>query len=122
MDWSSVYVPKIRTKDAGPMFFLGSGGGTWNALYDMTDLATVESGPNYTEWTNPEWFNGWKVINNSMDPYVIRREIDRMLEVFYNEGPWLLLYFQPDFYGVSNRVNWQERRDEEVDIYNATLK
>jgi peptide/nickel transport system substrate-binding protein len=57
-----------------------------------------------------------------MDPYVIRREIDRMLEVFYNEGPWLLLYFQPDFYGVSNRVNWQERRDEEVDIYNATLK
>jgi len=45
-----------------------------------------------------------------------------MLEVFYNEGPWLLLYFQPDFYGVSNRVNWKERRDEEVDIYNATLK
>ena len=104
------------------MFFLGSGGGTWNPLYDMTDLATVESGPNYTEWTNPEWFNGWKVINNSMDPYVIRREIDRMLEVFYNEGPWLLLYFQPDFYGVSNRVNWQERRDEEVDIFSATLK
>ena len=122
MDWSSVYVPKIRTKDAGPMFFLGSGGGTWNPLYDMTDLATVESGPNYTEWTNPEWFNGWKVINNSMDPYVIRREIDRMLEVFYNEGPWLLLYFQPDFYGVSNRVNWQERRDEEVDIFKASLK
>ena len=121
MDWSSVYVPKIRKKEAGPMFFLGSGGGTWNPLYDMTDLATVESGPNYTKWTNEEWFKGWKVINNSMDPYVIRREIDRMLEVFYNEGPWLLLYFQPDFYGVSNRVKWQERRDEEVDIFDASL-
>ena len=121
MDWSSVYVPKIRKKEAGPMFFLGSGGGTWNPLYDMSDLATVESGPNYTKWDNEEWFNGWKVINNSMDPFVIRREIDRMLEVFYNEGPWLLLYFQPDFYGVSNRVNWQERRDEEVDIFDATL-
>jgi len=121
MDWSSVYVPKIRKKEAGPMFFLGSGGGTWNPLYDMSDLATVESGPNYTKWTNEEWFKGWKVINNSMDPYVIRREIDRMLEVFYNEGPWLLLYFQPDFYGVSNRVKWQERRDEEVDIFDASL-
>jgi peptide/nickel transport system substrate-binding protein len=121
MDWSSVYVPKVRKKEAGPMFFLGSGGGTWNPLYDMSDLATVESGPNYTKWTNEEWFKGWKVINNSMDPYVIRREIDRMLEVFYNEGPWLLLYFQPDFYGVSNRVKWQERRDEEVDIFDASL-
>ncbi|MEZ4831128.1 MAG: ABC transporter substrate-binding protein [Caldilineaceae bacterium] len=27
---------------------------------------------------------------------------NEMLEIFYNDPPWLLLYFQPDFYGVSN--------------------
>ena len=39
---------------------------------------------------NEEWFKGWKVINNTNDEYIIRREIDRMLEVFYNEGPWFI--------------------------------
>ena len=41
MDWASVYLPLTRRKEAGPLFFLGTGGGTWNALYDMADFATV---------------------------------------------------------------------------------
>jgi peptide/nickel transport system substrate-binding protein len=45
-----------------------------------------------------------------------------MLEVFYNDPPWLLLYMQPDFYGVSNRLDWQPRRDERVITFNAGLK
>ena len=88
----------------------------------MADLSKPDSGPNYTKWQNEEWFKGWKVINNTNNEYIIRREVDRMLEVFYNEGPWLHLYFQPDFYGVSNRVDWSPRRDEKVDLFKATLK
>jgi peptide/nickel transport system substrate-binding protein len=44
-----------------------------------------------------------------------------MLEVMYNDPPWLFLYFQPDFYGVSNRIDWEPRRDEKIVVYNATL-
>jgi len=44
-----------------------------------------------------------------------------MLEVFYNDPPWLLLYFQPDFYGVRSRIEWQARRDEKVIVYEASL-
>jgi peptide/nickel transport system substrate-binding protein len=122
LDWSSVYIPLIIEKKAGPMYFIGSGGATWSPLYDMADLSKPDSGPNYTKWMNEEWFKGWKVINNTNNEYIIRREVDRMLEVFYNEGPWLHLYFQPDFYGVSNRVDWSPRRDEKVDLFSATLK
>ena len=122
LDWSSVYIPLIIEKKAGPMYFIGSGGATWSPLYDMADLSKPDSGPNYTKWQNEEWFKGWKVINNTNNEYIIRREVDRMLEVFYNEGPWLHLYFQPDFYGVSNRVDWSPRRDEKVDLFKATLK
>ena len=122
LDWSSVYIPLIIEKKAGPMYFIGSGGATWSPLYDMADLSKPDSGPNYTKWQNEEWFKGWKVINNTNNEYIIRREVDRMLEVFYNEGPWLHLYFQPDFYGVSNRVDWSPRRDEKVDLFSATLK
>jgi peptide/nickel transport system substrate-binding protein len=45
-----------------------------------------------------------------------------MLEVMYNDPPWLFLYFQPDFYGVSNALDWTPRRDEHIVVYGAKLK
>ncbi|WP_291835996.1 ABC transporter substrate-binding protein [Limimaricola sp.] len=121
MDWASVYVPLIRKHEAGPMFFLGSGGGLWSALYDMSDLATVDSGPNYTNWDDPRWFDGWKQIEAAKTPEEERAVINEMLKVFHDDGPWLLMYFQPDFYGVSNRIDWQARRDEVVELFDAKL-
>ena len=121
LDWASVYVPLISKHAAGPMFFLGSGGATWSALYDMSDLATVDSGPNYTNWKNPDFFNGWKDIENAKTPEEERTIINRMLKVMYDDSPWLFMYFQPDFYGVSKRINWTARRDEEIDLWDVTL-
>jgi peptide/nickel transport system substrate-binding protein len=40
----------------------------------------------------------------------------------YNDPPWLFLYFQPDFYGVSNSVDWNPRRDEILDVNTATAQ
>ncbi len=53
-DWSSEYLPLIRQHDAGPLFFLGTGGDTWSAIYDMSDISAPDAGTNYTEWNNPE--------------------------------------------------------------------
>lgn len=122
MEWASVYVPLIQKHDVGPMFFLGSGGGTWSALYDMADLSAVDAGTNYTEWKNPDWFSGWPEIAAAATPEDQRAVINRMLEVFYNDPPWLMLYFQPDFYGVSSRVDFDPRRDEKVYLWNVALK
>ena len=121
MEWASVYVPMLSKHDMGPMFFLGSGGGTWSALYDMADLSAVDAGTNYTEWQNPDWFSGWAEIAAATTEEERRAVIDRMLEVFYNDPPWLMLYFQPDFYGVSNRVAFEPRRDEKVYLFDTTL-
>lgn len=120
-EWSSVYVPMIRAHDAGPMFFLGSGGGLWNAQYDMSDLATVDSGPNYTEWNDPRWFDRWADIAKATSVEEEDKIVNEMLKVFYDDGPWLLMYFQPDFYGVSNRVKWTARRDEVIELNEASL-
>ena len=121
MEWASVYVPLISQHDVGPMFLLGSGGGTWSPLYDMADLSAVDAGTNYTEWSNPDWFSGWPEIAAAETPEEQRAVIDRMLEVFYNDPPWLMLYFQPDFYGVSSRVDFEPRRDEKVYLWNVAL-
>jgi peptide/nickel transport system substrate-binding protein len=121
LEWSSVYVPLIRGHDAGPLFFLGSGGALWSPLYDMAALATVESGPNYTNWADPRWFDRWADIASATTPEEEREVINEMLQVFYDDGPWLHMYFQPDFYGVSRRIEWQARRDEHVNLWNARL-
>jgi len=120
-EWS-VFTPKIRQRNAGPLFLLGSGGSIWSALYDMADLSAVDAGTNYTRWNDPEWFAGWDKIAATRDPAEQNRIKDEMLKVFYERSPWLLLYFQPDFYGVSNRISWQARRDEKIYINEAKLK
>jgi peptide/nickel transport system substrate-binding protein len=122
MEWASVYTPLIRTHDAGPLFFLGSGGGTWSPLYDMADLSAVDAGTNYTGWANPDWYSGWEEIAAAKTEEERRPVIDRMLEVFYNDPPWLMMYFQPDFYGVSDRVDFEPRRDEKVYLFDTAIK
>jgi peptide/nickel transport system substrate-binding protein len=119
LEWASVYVPLINQHAAGPLFFLGTGGATWNALYDMADLSTPTAGTNYTNWEDPEFYAGWDQLNVRRPEAEQRTTIDRMLQIFYERGPWLLLYFQPDFYGVSQRIEWQARRDERIYITDA---
>ena len=121
MEFASVYVPLIQKHDAGPLFFLGSGGNLVTAEYDMTDIATPDSGTNYTGWQNQEWFDGWKKLETVTDPAERKVIIDAMQKVFYDDSPWLLLYFQPDFYGVSKRIAWDPRRDERVYLQGAAL-
>ncbi|MGY8776630.1 MAG: ABC transporter substrate-binding protein, partial [Longimicrobiales bacterium] len=61
-------------------------------------------------------------LSAATTPEETRTIIDEMLQVFYDDGPWLHLYFQPDFYGVSNRITWDARRDERVYVFEAGLK
>jgi peptide/nickel transport system substrate-binding protein len=119
LEWASVYQPLLRTHTAGPLFFLGTGGGLWSPIYDMNDIARVDSGTNYANWSDPRWFSRWDELTDATTPEETRRIVDEMLQVFYDDGPWLHLYFQPDFYGVSKRIEWQARPDERVYAFEA---
>jgi len=122
MEWASVYSPLLHARSMGPLFFLGTGGGLWSPIYDMTDLADVGSSTNYTHWDDDRWFGRWGDLAEAATPEESRSIINEMLQVFYDDGPWLHLYFQPDFYGVSNRIDWTARRDERVFLFEAGLK
>jgi peptide/nickel transport system substrate-binding protein len=122
LDWSSEFVPALRAHEVGPLYFVGTGGGTWNAQYDMADISSPTGATNYTEWSNPEWFElRENFANPDLSDEEVQDVVNQMLEVMYNDPPWLFLYFQPDFYGVSNRIDWEPRRDEKIVVYNATL-
>ncbi len=122
LDWASGYVPLIRERRAGPMYFLGTGGNIWSPYIDMNDLNSVEAGTNYTHWDDPRWFDGWDVLRDPSATEAEREETRlEMLRVFYEDGPWLHLYSQPDFYAMSSRLNFEPRQDERVYLWTATL-
>src|SRR5690606_28284938 len=52
MDWGSEFVPALRLHEVGPLYFVGTGGSTWSAVYDMSDLSAPDAATNYTEWNN----------------------------------------------------------------------
>lgn len=122
MEFSSSFLPVARAHDAGPLFLLGTGGATWSALYDMADIVAPHGGTNYTEWDDPEWFAGWTKINSSRDPAYQKTVIDDMQRIFYERGPWLLLYFQPNYYAISTKLDWAPRSDELIYLYDAKRK
>ena len=88
----------------------------WSPLYDMSDLSSPDAGINYTDWSDPEFFNGWKKMDATRDPVIQQQIIDEMLHVMHDRGTWMLLYFQPDVYGVSNAISWEPRADETISL------
>lgn len=120
-DFGAEFIPALLDQQAGPMYFVGSGGGAWNALYEMADLSGPDSNPNYGRWFNEDWFNAWDSLADVSSAEEEREIVLNMLEIFYEDPPWLMLYFQPDFYGVSTRLDWEGRRDEKLYVQDATL-
>lgn len=116
LDFASVYIPLTRRHEAGPLFMLGTGGATWSPLYDLSDLTSATSGTNYTNWNDPTFFDGWRKLEQTKDEGEQHAIINEMLNVFHDRGTWMLLYFQPDIYGVSNKISWQPRADEKISL------
>jgi len=116
LDFASVYMPLLRKHDAGPLFLTGTSGASWSALYDLADFPAPDGGANYTNFTDPEFYAGWKRLEVTRDPVEQEKIIRAMLTVFHERGTWLQLYFLPDLYGVSNKISWQPRADELISL------
>ncbi len=40
-----------------------------------------------------------------------------MQEIIHEEAPWVFLWMQHDFYGVSRRIDWQPRADGRIYLH-----
>ena len=121
-DFGSVFVPALVGKTAGPLFVVATGGSIWSAQYDMADLRAPDGATNYPSWNNDAWFGGWDRLAQTRDAAEQDAIVNEMLEAFYNDPPWLMLYFQPLYYGVSERLDWEPRRDARIVVTNARLR
>ena len=112
----------------GPLYMGGTGGSKWSAQYDMADIPGHLAGgaaaeTNYTHWDNDVWFDGWDALPAlTADPEAERALEIAMLEEFYNDPPWLMLYAGPRLEAVSNRLDYRSRADFFITVYDAKLK
>ena len=111
-----------REHRAGPMFFIGQGGATWSAIYDMSLFPSRDAPVNTGNWYNAEWQTRWDSLSGVRDTAEERKIVDEMLKIFHDDAPWIFLYFQPDFYGVSSRIDWKARPDERIYAFDARPK
>lgn len=112
LDWS-VLSPTLGTgRVPGDMFFLGAGP-VFHCLGDLSDWYTG------SRWDPGRWANpGYNsLVDELSKTFEERRAQDlcyRAQEYMHREAPVVFLYFQVDYYGLSNRVDWKPRPDERV--------
>ncbi len=125
---SGDWVAELITHDLGPIYFGRTGGSKWSAQYDMADIPGHEAGcgeaeTNYTHWENDVWCDGWDALPDlTADPEAERALEIAMLEEFYRDPPWLMLFAGPRTEAVSNRIEYQSRADYFITAYAARLK
>jgi peptide/nickel transport system substrate-binding protein len=125
---SGDWVSELITHDLGPLYFGRTGGSEWSAQYDMADIPGHAAGgaaaeTNYTHWDNDVWFDGWDALPAlTADPEAERALEIAMLEEFYNDPPWLMLYAGPRLEAVSNRLDYRSRADFFITVYDAKVK
>ena len=125
---SGDWVSELITHDLGPLYFGRTGGSKWSAQYDMADIpghlaGCGEAETNYTNWENDVWCSGWDALPAlTGDPDAERALELEMLEEFYRDPPWLMLFAGPRTEAVSTRINYRSRADYFITAYAATLK
>lgn len=117
------FIQQLIAHELGPLFIVTTGGSAWSAQYDLADFSGPTGETNYTEWGNEEFF----ALRDSLteltnDPEAERAAEQEMLRIFYEDPPWLLLYFSPTLEAVSNRLDYEPRIDTFQTVYNAALK
>jgi peptide/nickel transport system substrate-binding protein len=120
-EWS-VYTGMISKKQLPALFLLGTGSDFLSAWYDLSDLNSVDASTNYVNWTNPQWVALVKQLGTTTDPAARTAITDQLQMIVHTDAPWLFIYMQVDWYGVSNIVNWTPRADEKEDFTATSYK
>ncbi|MBI4278906.1 MAG: hypothetical protein HY660_10655 [Armatimonadetes bacterium] len=121
LDWS-VYVRMSARRGAGfhDLYLLGSGPG----FECQNDLALVQkdSGSNRSGWANDRYESVWGKLSSEFN---VKKRVEmcgQLEQIARDDAALLFIWFQTDFYGVSNRLVWKPRADERIWLGDARLR
>jgi peptide/nickel transport system substrate-binding protein len=110
-----IYARELLTGDTAPLFLLtlNSRG---DALEDAKNLSS-EFAFNPTEWQNESFEEVLRRATNTFNEDSRTRLLNEAQAIAYDEAPWIWLWRQCHFYGVSQSLDWTPRRDGLVYLY-----
>ena len=119
MEWS-VFLARRRKKTLAPLYFHGFS----SAFNEELDLGVLRPNlfANLTAWRNREFVENYKKLGQAFDPDERRRISYRMQRIVHEESPWVFLWNQYDFFGLSARTQWNPRSDERIYLPAIRLK
>ena len=119
LEWS-VFLARRRKKTLAPLYFHGFS----SAFNEELDLGVLRPNlfANLTAWKNREFVENYKKLGQAFDPDERRRISYRMQRIVHEESPWVFLWNQYDFFGLSARTQWTPRPDERIYLPAIRLK
>ncbi len=119
LEWS-VFLARRRKKTLAPLYFHGFS----SAFNEELDLGVLRPNlfANLTAWRNREFIRNYKKLGQTFDPAERRRISYRMQRIVRADSPWVFLWNQYDFFGLSARTQWTPRPDERIYLPTIRLK
>lgn len=117
-EWGN-HVALMQTRQQEGLYLLGWGNSTWDA--DGTLLPLLTGAGAFSTYTNA---TSDKLIQEAaalMDAKQRETRYLQALEIIHGEVAHLVDWQQKDVYGVSKRLKWSPRSDEELNMFGASL-
>jgi peptide/nickel transport system substrate-binding protein len=114
VEWAT-YIEQLLS-DGPPSLFLLAMNSRGSALQDVQNLS--QAWPySPTGWQDPLFEERLQLAIRTFDPQARAKSLDELQALAYGEAPWIWLWRQHRFYGVSQRLDWTPRRDGLVYLY-----
>jgi len=119
MDWSTYVQEMLIPRQKLELGVIGLGSAA-NDLDDAQNL--VKDWPlSITDWYNEEYEALYAEASATLDDAKRQEILFEAQAIAYEECPWIWLWRQYDFYGVSERLEWTAQADEFIDFRDAKL-
>jgi len=117
LDWSVYAGDMLNKRQPDDIFFLGLGSpftGQEELNYIHKDFSL-----NSTYWQNDEYHQLFTQLQSTLDSQKRQDLMNKMWAIAYDDPPWIYVWHQVDFYGVSKRLAWEARPDERIRMTEA---
>jgi peptide/nickel transport system substrate-binding protein len=117
LDWSVYAGDMLNKRQPDDIFFLGLGSpftGQEELNYIHKDFSL-----NSTYWNNAEYHTLFAQLQGTLDEQKRQDLMNKMWAIAYDDPPWIFVWHQVDFYGVSKRIAWEARADERIRMSEA---
>ena len=107
LEWSVYAGDMLNKRQPDDIFVLGLGApfdGQQELNYLHKDFSL-----NSTYWMNEEYHKLFDELKVALDPAKRADLMAKMWAIAYDDPPWIYVWHQVDFYGVSKRLEWEAR-------------